>query len=74
MIEDNGIGRKKAMRLNEENKKPHEHLGMKVTGKRINLLQSMNHNKIEMDINDIGHEGETGTRVTFIFPEYFSFE
>ena len=73
-IEDNGIGRKKAMQLNEENKKPHEHLGMKVTGKRIGLLQMMNDNKVEIDINDIDNKNETGTRVTIILPYYLKFE
>ena len=62
------------MQLNEENKKPHEHLGMKVTGKRIGLLQMMNDNKVEIHINDIDNKNETGTRVTIILPYYLKFE
>jgi LytS/YehU family sensor histidine kinase len=74
IIEDNGIGRKKAMQMNEENKKPHEHLGMKVTGKRIHLLSMMNNNEVEIYINDICLEDETGTRVTIMLPEHLKFE
>jgi ligand-binding sensor domain-containing protein len=73
-IEDNGIGRKKAIQLGEENKRPHEHLGMKVTGKRINLLRMMNHNEVEVYINDVCKEDETGTIVTILLPYHLKFE
>jgi ligand-binding sensor domain-containing protein/two-component sensor histidine kinase len=73
-IEDNGVGRKKSMLLNAENKKSHEHLGMKVTNKRIDLLRLINHNKVGFYINDITNEDETGTRVTIALPYYLKFE
>jgi ligand-binding sensor domain-containing protein len=73
-VEDNGIGRKKSMQLNEENKKPYEHLGMKVTGKRISLLRMMNDNEVEVYVDDACEEDETGTRVTVILPEHLKFE
>jgi LytS/YehU family sensor histidine kinase len=67
-VEDNGIGRKKAMQLNRENRKPHDHLGMKVTGKRIDLLKTMNHNQVEISISDVYGKDETGTRVEINLP------
>jgi ligand-binding sensor domain-containing protein len=73
-IEDNGIGRKKSMLLNAENKKPHEHLGIKVTNKRINLLRMMNQNEVEVYTDDVCQEDETGTRVTILLPQHIKFE
>ncbi|GHN01596.1 histidine kinase [Cytophagales bacterium WSM2-2] len=73
-IEDNGIGRKKAMLLNEENKKPNQQLGMKMTGKRIGLLQSMNHNEVKIHISDVCSDDETGTRVEIVLPYNLEFE
>ena len=67
-IEDNGIGRKNAMRLNNENKKPHDHLGMKMTGKRIDLLKTMNHNQVEIFVSDVYEDDETGTRINIKLP------
>jgi ligand-binding sensor domain-containing protein len=73
-IEDNGIGRKKSMLINEENKKPYEQLGMKVTSKRINLLRMINHNEVEVYIDDACPEEETGTRVIILLPLHIKFE
>jgi anti-sigma regulatory factor (Ser/Thr protein kinase) len=73
-VEDNGIGRKKSMLINEVNKKPHEHLGMKVTSKRIDLLQMINHNEVEVYIEDACQEEETGTRVTILLPQHIKFQ
>jgi LytS/YehU family sensor histidine kinase len=74
IIEDNGIGRKKAMDLNEGNKKPYQSLGMKVTAKRIDLLRMMNQNTVSIEITDMQHGGDTGTVVTIILPVDLKFE
>jgi len=74
IIEDNGIGRKKAMDLNEGNKKPYQSLGMKVTAKRIDLLRMMNQNTVSIEIADMQHGGDTGTVVTIILPVDLKFE
>jgi len=73
-IEDNGVGRKKANQLNEENRKPHQQMGMKVTGKRISLLKQMNQNKVQIQISDAGTAVETGTRVVITLPMHLKFE
>ena len=74
IIEDNGIGRAAAAVLNEANKKPHQQLGMKVTGKRIDLLQLANDKQVEFKIEDVYPQGDTGTRVTIILPEQLKFQ
>lgn len=73
-IEDNGIGRTAATALNEANKKPHQQLGMKVTGKRIDLLQLLSDNQVEFNIDNINQETGTGTRVTIVLPEPLKFQ
>jgi two-component system, LytTR family, sensor kinase len=73
-IEDNGIGRMNSIRMNNENQRPREHLGMEVTGRRIALLQKMTENKVEFTIEDIQPSSDTGTRVRIILPEQFGFE
>ncbi len=73
-IEDNGIGRKKAMQLNAENMKPHQPLGMKVTANRIDLLRKINKNKVSLEISDLYPGEETGTRVTITLSADLKFE
>jgi hypothetical protein len=72
-VEDNGIGRERSMRLNEENKKPHQSLGMKVTAKRIDLLRLVNQ-KISIHISDLKSGNDTGTLVKIILPQDLRFE
>jgi LytS/YehU family sensor histidine kinase len=67
-IEDNGIGRKKAMQLNKDNLKLHQPLGMKVTAKRIELIKMSNRKGVSIDVADLHAVGETGTRVTIVLP------
>jgi two-component sensor histidine kinase len=74
LVEDNGIGRERSMQLNEENKKPHQSLGMKVTAKRIDLLRMVNQNKISVCITDLQSGHDTGTVVRIILPPDLRFE
>jgi hypothetical protein len=68
IIEDNGVGRKKAMQLKDENQRSHHSLGMKVTAKRIDLLQMINQNKLGIVVTDVGVGDDTGTRVVITLP------
>ena len=77
IIEDNGIGRKKATELNHGIKKAYQHLGMKVTGKRIDLLRMINKNKVDVNVTDIHSDlarQENGTRVSITLPVDLKFE
>ena len=67
-IEDNGIGRTRAKEFNQENRKPHQPIGMNVTGKRIDLLRMINLYKVGIDISDPEKGEDTGTRVTITLP------
>ena len=72
-IEDNGVGRSKAKQFNQENKKPHQPIGMNVTGKRIDLLRMINSGNVDIHIMDLHAGEETGTRVTIHLPIDFKF-
>lgn len=63
-IEDNGIGRKKAALLEQENQMNHQQLGMKVTAQRIDLLRQINANKVNIVVSNLSQEAEPGTKVT----------
>ncbi|HZE85990.1 MAG TPA: hypothetical protein VE035_16840, partial [Puia sp.] len=54
--------------LNQENRKPHQPIGMNVTGKRIDLLRMINLYKVGIDISDPEKGEDTGTRVTITLP------
>ena len=74
IIEDNGAGRQKAIQLNEANKKPHQQIGMRVTGKRISLLRMVNRHTVQIDVTDASAAAEPGTRVVITLPEHLKFE
>ena len=67
-IEDNGIGRKKAMQLNKDNLKAHQPLGMKVTEKRLELIKISSRMDVSIEVIDSNVLDETGTKVTIILP------
>jgi len=71
-ISDNGIGRKKAMELKNEKQEQnhHESMGMKITGRRIKLLNELYHNSFVVDVTDLStNKGDsTGTEVEIRFP------
>jgi len=68
IIEDNGVGRKRAAEINAANNKIQKHLGMEVTGKRIELLKTISSTKISVKVVDIDEPGRTGTRIQLILP------
>ena len=63
VIEDNGIGRKKAMEYKLLNRPTHQSMGLSITRDRINLFNQNNNGSI--DIIDLYNENNdaTGTRV-----------
>jgi LytS/YehU family sensor histidine kinase len=70
IIEDNGIGRKKAMELKAENPIEYQSRGMSLTAERIALLNEGKERKIEVIIEDLkDQEGHVaGTRIRVLFP------
>jgi len=68
VIDDNGVGRSKAAEINAANNKIQKHLGMEVTGKRIELLKTISSNKISVEVVDLCEAGRTGTRVRLSLP------
>ncbi|NAY92824.1 sensor histidine kinase [Muricauda sp. JGD-17] len=62
-IEDNGIGRKKSAELKTSNQKKQKSKGMGNIKKRIQILNDMYKNKIEVSITDL-NENQTGTKVS----------
>ena len=71
-IADNGIGRKRAALIKEENALAHQQLGLKVTNKRIELLKQLNPGKITITISDTTSEPACGTTVQLVLPVNFS--
>lgn len=73
ILEDNGIGRKRAEEIKNLNKPEHKSLGTKITKSRIDIINQMFNCKIEIKYIDLYNTDEipAGTRVEIIFP-YFS--
>ena len=72
-IEDNGVGRKASAEINKRNNplSQHQQMGMKITAKRVALLNIMNPGEISVDIADLDSDMQTGTRVTITLPLEF---
>jgi hypothetical protein len=70
VIEDNGIGREKAMQLKQRTVVKQQSMGMKVSKERLNLLGKLYHDKPDIKIIDLKNEsGEAvGTRVEIHIP------
>jgi|GEM_PF-1671157 PAS domain S-box-containing protein len=71
VVEDNGIGRKRAQELRSDKNSPYESKGMKVTQDRINLLNTSSDDKSAsvnvIDVYDT-HNNSLGTRVEISIP------
>jgi ligand-binding sensor domain-containing protein len=74
IITDNGIGRKKSAIINKQLQK-HTSYAISSIDKRINLINSLNDNKIKYTIDDVNsHEDNTGTRVEIWIPKKNKYE
>ncbi|WP_036382534.1 histidine kinase [Muricauda sp. MAR_2010_75] len=62
-IADNGIGRKRSAELKTQNQKKQKSKGMGNIKKRIQILNDMYKNKVEVSISNL-NEDQTGTKVT----------
>ncbi|WP_420321601.1 tetratricopeptide repeat-containing sensor histidine kinase [Flagellimonas sp.] len=62
-IMDNGIGRKKSAALKTSNQKKQKSKGMGNIKKRIEILNDMYKNKVDVSISDL-YDDETGTKVS----------
>lgn len=70
VIEDTGIGRKRSAEINEQSRKAHASMGMKITRDRLKLMgdvQQTSYTSVITDFTD--HEGHAlGTRVEISWP------
>ncbi|MBT7039485.1 MAG: hypothetical protein HN921_06550 [Bacteroidetes bacterium] len=67
-IIDNGIGRTKSQELKTENQKKNKSKGIVNTTKRLEILNKLYKQNIELNIEDLNHNQE-GTKVTLTIPE-----
>jgi len=69
-VEDNGVGRKKAMEIKAHQKASYKSLGTKITGQRLHLLHLIYKRKFRVIYNDLTDSAgnETGTRVEIFIP------
>ncbi|MCF8404844.1 MAG: tetratricopeptide repeat protein [Bacteroidales bacterium] len=69
-VEDNGVGRKKAMELKAGSAKPHRSLGMQVTKERLEILNEKTTEEVLFQIIDLEDESGNalGTRVELKVP------
>lgn len=70
-IEDNGIGREKAMLMQKKRSRLHKSMGMEIIRKRVETLNKLNdRNKIEFEIIDLKDENNEarGTLVRICIP------
>ncbi|MCF8298997.1 MAG: histidine kinase [Saprospiraceae bacterium] len=65
---DNGIGRTKSQELKTENQKKNKSKGILNTKKRLEILNKLYKQNIELNIEDLGNNKE-GTKVTLLIPE-----
>lgn len=75
-IEDNGIGRRKAMEIKQQKMATHQSLGIQVTEERIRLLQEISGNKdTKVKIEDIedNNRQATGTKVILQLPIEYAY-
>jgi ligand-binding sensor domain-containing protein/two-component sensor histidine kinase len=76
IIEDNGIGRKKANEYKSQMHVEYQSKGMSLTAERINILNRQLSEPITIDINDLtdAHNQAIGTRITLWFPYTLTFK
>lgn len=69
-VEDNGIGREKAMKMQKKKGKLHKSMGLEIISKRMESMNKITLRKIQLEIIDLhGSDGAaTGTRVRIYIP------
>jgi len=68
-IEDNGIGRKQSLEINQKNRLSHHSKGTSITEQRIKLLSEKKSNKLRVQTFDLETDGEvSGTKVILYIP------
>lgn len=70
VIEDNGIGREKAMEIKQKSGLMQKSQGIIITKERLDILNKQLKNKISVEITDLKDEtgNATGTRVRLVIP------
>jgi two-component sensor histidine kinase len=70
VVQDNGIGRQKAMEYKTGEHIEYQSKGMSLTAARIQMLQALYHTEIQVQIEDLmGEKGQAeGTRIIIRFP------
>ena len=68
VIEDNGIGRKKSKELKTKHQKDHVSTGLKNIQNRLSVINELYKTKMDIQIEDMDKEHETGTKVTIKIP------
>ncbi len=69
-IEDNGIGRERALQLKSRNPIEYQSKGMSLTANRVELLNKTMDRSIQIIVDDLRNQANdaSGTRVTVLFP------
>jgi len=68
-IEDNGIGRKQSLEINQKNRLSHHSKGTSITEQRIKLLSEKKSSKIKVQTIDLETDGKvSGTKVILYIP------
>ena len=69
-IEDDGIGREKAMQIKAQKKVKHESLGTNITNKRIQVINSLYKKNIQIEYTDLKDNANAaiGTKVEIFIP------
>lgn len=72
LIEDNGIGRKQSMLINQRNKSKPKSFATKAIAERIQLFNRLYKNKIEYTVIDKVDDAKhaTGTLIVLVIPDY----
>lgn len=71
-VADNGIGRKQSQALKTKNQKAANSLGMKNVIDRLSILNTVYNTNITVNITNLKHTGDIGTKVEIIIPEIAS--
>ena len=69
-VEDDGIGRKKAMSIRDGKKSTHKSMGMEITRERLELLNITRDSNLSVNVMDLEDDNgvSTGTRVEIAVP------